>query len=440
VTTQVGAPHELTTHHSPENMRALGLLLVIGFAVFGPAIWFPPTHPEDLLLLSAVARADSPVQFLIGDWGMGNHVYRPLHSLCLWGTYQLAGVSASYYQLTNLLLHLCAVALLYLLVCSVQRDRALALVLTALMLVSLYTVSPAIWVSDRPTLFVAVSLLLLLHAWKIGEDGHDPPSARVLGASLFMLSCAAVMGKESGVIVPLFGAAWATAARPRILGRFGLVMLAVLFLLGYGLFRVSIFGPEAFGYTESGYLLGRIPYDSWRDLAPPLRSLALLENSAKNVLAVFLPIFTGFGGALMPVGALARTVLIWLPVALLAIAAARRPLSSFQRAGLLIVILNGVTHYAVFRYRTLYLAQLGFILFLAGARYSDSETRRRLAGVLATVALLGNLIWVSRDMNAEVVSRNGSLTVAAMKSMVARSEGRIDEKVVDRIVRQYGAE
>jgi hypothetical protein len=421
------------------TIGALAVLLVMGFTVFGPAIWLLPANEDDLIMLSVAARARTPAAFFVGDWGMGNHAYRPLHVLAIWVGYRLFGVSAGYNQLLNLLLHLLCTGLLCLIIRSVQKDTTLAMLLTALSLVSLYTVSPAIWVSDRSTLLVAVCLLLWLRE-VLPEQSADRsvPLGRLM-PTLAVLSVAALLSKESGVIVPLFGACGAIVARKPIRSRLGLVILAAAILVGYGLFRVAIFGDEAFVFTKSGFLFGIEPYDSWADLSPGVRALALLDNVAKNIVATFLPILGGFG-ALASGSTLLKTAVIWLPVAVLTVGAARRPLSSVQKAGLLIVLLNGVIHYPLFRSRTMYLAQIGFVLFVAGARRWDGDTGRRFARVLATVCLVGNLVWVSQNINAEVVARTRMLTPASLESMAVHAQGRIDPGLIERVLRRYGAE
>jgi hypothetical protein len=413
----------------------MGLLAVLGVAVFAPAVWFPPTNEDDILMLSAVARAGGPWSFFVGDWGLGNHAYRPLHSLALWLSYRSVGVSAGYSQLSNLVLHLLCIGLLYRIVRSILASESLAFLFTAMSLVSLYTVSPAVWVSDRPTLLVAVCLLL----WLRELFPASPPRATSpgrLAAVLTVLSLAALMSKESGLIIPLFGLYWGVTAAPRVPGRRAVIGVSIVVIAGYAGFRWLVFGAQAAVYSESGYLLGLVAYSSWADLPAHLKAFALFENVAKNVVAPFLPVFTDPGAFLSP-GLLAKLSPIWLPTMALSAMAWRGRLSPMQKAGLAIVLLNAALHVAVFGHRILYLSQLGFSLFLAGSRIPGRRDRRAAAAALATACLLGSLLWVARDLNVQLRTRYEMLAPSALKSLATHWHGQMDDAVIDQVLRQY---
>jgi hypothetical protein len=418
------------------TIQSLGLLAVLGVAVFAPAVWLPPANEDDLLMLSAVARTRNPGGFFVGDWGLGNSAYRPLHSLTLWASYQLFGVGAAWNQVFNLLLHLVCIGLLYLIVRSIQGDRVLAFLFTAMSLVSLYTESPATWVSDRPTMLVALCLLLWLRVL-VPAQAQNPgtPPARLL-VMLPVLSSIALMSKESGLIIPLFALCWGFTAGRRIPGRRGVIGLAIVIVAGYAGFRWLIFGAGASTYAGNGFLLGVLPYSSWADLPASLMTLALFENVVKNIAAPILPVFTESGACLSP-GLLVRASPIWISTLALGIMAWRRGLSPIQKAGVAIVLLNAVLHVAVFRHRILYLSQLGFSLFLAGSRIADRSCRRAVAIAFGTVCVVGSLFWVSRDLNVRLVETYQMLRPSAMKSFADQWGGRVDRTVIDRVVGQY---
>jgi hypothetical protein len=133
--TRVASSFRAAATGQAATIPSLGLLAVRGVAVFAPAVWLPPANEDDLLMPSAVTRTRNPALFFVGDWGLGNNAYRPPHSLTLWASYQLFGVSAAWNQVFNLLLHLACIGLLFLIVRSIQGDRVLAFLFTALSLV-----------------------------------------------------------------------------------------------------------------------------------------------------------------------------------------------------------------------------------------------------------------------------------------------------------------
>jgi 4-amino-4-deoxy-L-arabinose transferase-like glycosyltransferase len=192
---------EKTLIHFQENRnKCLGAiaLILIGYSFYNPALRFAPVDFDDLVLLSHVKNTSNPFTLFIGDWGFGNYGYRPLHSLSLWAGYQLFGVSSGPNQLLNLVLHITVIVLLYTLLLKLHKNHGLAFIFSALSLVSLYTFSPPTWISDRPTLFVGLFLMLMLnYLFSLGEDKQ--PNISVLAAISFL----ALMSKESGLVVPL---------------------------------------------------------------------------------------------------------------------------------------------------------------------------------------------------------------------------------------------
>jgi len=141
------------------------LLAIIGYAFYNVALRFVPVDFDDLVLLSSAKAVNNPLSFFASDWGFGNYGYRPLHSLSLWFSYRIFGVSSGPAQLLNLCLHIAVILLLYALLVKLldSRNWVIAFVLSCAALVSLYTVSGPTWVSDRPTLLVSVFLLVLLN-------------------------------------------------------------------------------------------------------------------------------------------------------------------------------------------------------------------------------------------------------------------------------------
>src|SRR5690606_29816115 len=117
---------------------------------------------------------------------------------------------------------------------------------------------------------------------------------------------------------------------------------------------------------ESGYLLATWHYDSAAHLEPGWRLWAAVENVLKNVLALVLPIFDNEGG-FQNRAALIRLAPIWIPTALLATVALRRPWSPLQRFAVALIVLNALVHYAAFRHRVQYVAWLGLGVLVAAS-------------------------------------------------------------------------
>ena len=88
-------------------------LILLGYALYNPALRFLPVDFDDLVLLSNVKRTTNPFSFFFQDWGFGNYGYRPLHAFSLWVGYQIFGVSSGPNQLINLILHIAVILLLY---------------------------------------------------------------------------------------------------------------------------------------------------------------------------------------------------------------------------------------------------------------------------------------------------------------------------------------
>jgi hypothetical protein len=425
------APHAGSTGREA-TLWALGLIALVGLAALGAALWFPPTDGDDLVLLSAAARAHTPFVFFAGDWGLGNGAYRPLHSLLLWITYRLAGTSAAYSQVLSLGLHVACMALVYRLICSVVTDRVLAVSFTLLALVSMYTASSATWVSDRPTLLVALAVL----AWLVVADVTGAGAAtarRSRTAWLVGLSILALLSKESGLVLPLLAVYWTLTDRGPSAHRGRVITAAVAVVVAYAGLRVLVFGTGALHYGDSRYLaLGPeiIPQG-----LPTLRVLA--GNLGRNLIAPFVQILTDDGG-MLTINALTKTSLTWVPIAVLGLLAIRRHPTPLQRAGLAIVVLNACVHWAIFRYRTLYLAQVGLTLFLAGSVTPICTPRRiRLVKGLTAAVALSSVVWVGKYVDAVLVERTGRLDPAALHQLAVTWGGGIDPAILARISEQY---
>src|SRR5262249_11601050 len=87
------------------DVAAIALLVLIAFLLLGTALTFAPTNADDLIILSSVSHTSSPLAYFLGDWGLGNAAYRPLHSTLIWLSFRTFGVNTLPDQALNIVLH-----------------------------------------------------------------------------------------------------------------------------------------------------------------------------------------------------------------------------------------------------------------------------------------------------------------------------------------------
>jgi len=399
-------------------------LAATGVAAYGIGLLTVPINRDDLLLLSSVATAPHPFGYFAGDWGLGNNGYRPLMSATQWLLFQLFGVWALPSQLLSLVLHLAVIALVFDIITRVGRHQpaAFRLLLGLAALLSPYTFSAATWSADRPTLMVALCLLVLVRHLYLREL---PPRAAVVAA----LSVLALLSKESGLLVPALAAlhGWATR-RPHLLG------VSVATIAGYGLLRFALFGSDATSYPESGFLLGFLEFDDSASLSARQYAVMLIENPLKHVVATVLPAFDD-QGAWLGASGLWEQAPFWLTTAGLAALAWSKPTAA-QRLALLIIVLNGVVHFEVFRYRTMYISQLAFVIYLAASPAVAVGWRRPLAAALAASLVLWSSLASERLADAVAQSYAAIASVESRHFTIA-DEPRIDGRILAAVEQRY---
>lgn len=401
------------------------LLVTAGVAAYGIALLMVPIGRDELILFSSVAHAPHPFGYFVGDWGLGNHGYRPLFSATLWLAFQLFGVWALPYQLLSLGLHIVVIALLFELISHVARHDgpALRLLLALVALVSPYTVSGASWIADRPTLMVALSLLLLIRHLYVGGARPRP---WILGG----LSAIAVLSKESGLVVPALVVVYGWVARRPPVTSLGIAVIA-----SYAGLRVALFGAAAASYPESGALLGIWEYQNSSMLTTRQFVITLVEHPVKHLLATILPVFDNDGLLLTTGDRLRAQATFWMPTIALAAVAGWRP-SRAQKLALVVIILNAVVHFAVFRFRTLYLSHLAFVVYVAASPALATPSRRRIATALAVALLLANALSVERQLVENVWGSYDNLGAPSGRDYVT-GEPLIDPGIVRAVERMY---
>lgn len=411
------------------------VLAIIGYAFYNVSLRFVPIDFDDLVLLSSVKNVSNPFSFFLSDWGFGNYGYRPLHSLSLWLSYRIFGVSSGPAQLLNILLHILVILLLYALLSRLltQKYWSVAFILSCVGLVSLYTVSPPTWVSDRPTLFVSVFLLVLLNYFARLKENEQPKLWLIC-----VLSILAVMSKESGLILPLISLYYVLFESHSKAGRTTSIVTLLLVIGIYGVFRFVLFGANAATYTESGYLFGKNYYENLGVLQGVDRLTAYVENVLKNILAIFLPVFDGQGKFSL-IGTKLNSLIIIGCTLLLVVFSIRKKLTKFQKISLVIILLNGLIHFQLFRYRTLYIAELAFMIFIASsdALKTEKGTRRAMVFLLAALFVIWNMHMIGENLDFELTSRITQIGQSSFEEDILATSNRIDAGIVREIIAKY---
>jgi hypothetical protein len=400
-----------------QDLAAYGLIFLVGFSALGSALSFLPANGDDLVLWSSVANAPAPLKYFIGDWGFGNNAYRPLHSLTIWLSYTFFGLSAVYNQLFNLILHVAIICLLYHLIRRVQPDRTIAFLMASLALISIYTVSPATWVSDRPTLFVVFFFILLLnHLYKNGQ----PNQGRI--SYIVILSILALLSKESGLILPLFAIYHAISLRKNKYYCASLITISITIIAAYLAFRLVIFGSNTFSNAGTGSIIEIGFY---------------FGNVVKNLIGPFIPIFDDHGG-LLSVSLLIKTSPFWMVTLPLVILSTRRELSALQKVALVIIVLNSLVHFSLFRYRIQYPSQLAIGLFIGTSPlFTGSINRKMILKGLGTALLLFSVFWVNRSLQSEMLIRYQMLNNYDLEPIVETFSFGIDPLIITRLLQHY---
>ena len=149
--------------------------------------------------------------------------YRPMFRVWLLINYKLFGLSPAGWHLTNLLVHLTATLLLYLLVIRLAGNRMTAAIAALVFGIHPVHIEPVVWVSGVTEPLLGALLLGAMLAY---------PNRRGLSLMLFF---AALMEKETAVVFPAILFAWELFFRSRV--RTALVAalpygaLAVLYLV-----------------------------------------------------------------------------------------------------------------------------------------------------------------------------------------------------------------
>jgi hypothetical protein len=423
-------------------LMACGLLLTLSLALFHRALSFVPENGDDLRLLSSVIHTTQPLKPLVGDWGAapyqtGNYgEYRPLHPISLWIVYKLLGLRTFPNQFINFALHYTNVVLLLLFIWRMQKDLILAFMGAASLLVSVHTMSPAIWVSDRASLQVGLALLLLMHhIVRVRETGGKLQNGYVL-----LLCLLALLSKESGLIVPLLAIVVSVQfAGPTIWERIRSAAIWAGVVGAYLLARYEMFGANAASYSTFGYLFGVRWYDLGTALPPYLQKLAIVDNVVKNIVELFLPLFNNEGGFNTHSTAMVVAVAFGvLGMASLLALSIKGKLTPLQKSCLWIIVLNAAIHSTIFRYRVLYTAQIAICIFFACAPALTDMRRKRAAIAAVFVLLIINTVRVDNYVQQEYLVRYNDLNRDKLAIVLHTFAGKqVDPELARQLVQKY---
>jgi len=383
-----------------EDTAVLVLLAVLGLALFVTSLAFLPIRGDDHRQLAAVLATENPLPVLYGSFWGEYPYYRPLHTLLLWLGARVFDVTWWPHQLLSVVLHLLNAGLLYRILARTGRGRRLAFLASALYLASIHTMETAVWVAARTDLIVGACLLAyLLHTERRRAAGLDP-DVRVVAA----LSVVALLGKESGVVVPLLAAGGAIRLRRPRDSRWPVLLAALSILFAYAAFRVMIFGTFAADtqYEERPILLfgGR----DLTDVPVGLRAAGYGETVVKHAVALVLPVFNNQGLFLSPARLVLRSPL-WLLTPVLLGLVWVRPLTTVQRQGLAVLALSALVHSSFFAGYLLFLGQIGLCLLIGGGR----PRRWRTVEALCAVLLLAHVFFVGRFESDRLAGQRAEL-------------------------------
>jgi tetratricopeptide (TPR) repeat protein len=237
-------------------------LAAAGLALYAQTLGFGLSGYDDTLLITRhfyLIRdvANIPAAFLNDvAWGQSQQFYRPMLTLSFMFNAILGGKSVWFYHLTNILLHLSSVLLLFYLLWKITASRGAALVLSLLFAVHPVLAPAVAWLPGRNdpllAIFVLGSLAALLKY-------RSQPKWTWLGLHLLLLLCA-LFTKETAAAVP--------------------AVFIVFFLLVYGKQKA-----RQYIHLASGWLACLAVYFLFRNTVLP-RVPPVMNTASENALGL----------------------------------------------------------------------------------------------------------------------------------------------------------
>jgi len=186
------------------------IIAIVGFLLYGQTLFFGYTYLDDTSLIvdnaAFLGRPSSIIDSFRYDVGGpptispgGFGFYRPVLTLSFIANYTLGGVEPFIYHLTNVLLHIIAVELLFVLLCAFALSRQTSFAFAIIFLVHPMALAVTAWIPGRNDALLAIgvfaSLLFFIGFWR------DKKIAYFVAHQAFFLF--ALFTKETAFVLPL---------------------------------------------------------------------------------------------------------------------------------------------------------------------------------------------------------------------------------------------
>jgi hypothetical protein len=269
------------------NWWLLGPLLAA--VVFLPAL-FIYFSGEDFIFINFVAKGHSFYE------SSQNLFYRPLANLVWQFDYNLWGLNATGYHLTNLWLHLANVGMVGLLIHHISDNKSLAALTTILFALQPIHVETVVWLAARPDLLATFFFLLALWLGLKQLTKNNKYYYLIFSVLAFGIG---IFCKESVVSLPvvLFGLGFLLKRPATLRNRLALIFFILPYFLVVVLYlvvRLTALGGMG-GYTSNSQvlflnILWNISFGAWLPLLFPI-NIASVGWIVSSVLIVGLALF-----------------------------------------------------------------------------------------------------------------------------------------------------
>ncbi len=374
-----------------KGWRPYFILFVLGFALYGQTLFFSFSYFDDQSLILDNAPILSSFKnvgtVFTSDvfFSASKYYYRPLLNLSFMIDMKLGGVLPFIYHLDNILIHILAAALLYLLLCKLKYKRELSLFLAAIFIVHPVLTQAVAWIPGRNDSLLAV---FVLAAFNFFLAFKEEPRLKYYLAYLAMF-LAALFTKETAALLPLVVIYYFLfIGRDKILARDKWLL---------------VFGSLAAGFIW--YLLRYFALGS-----DPVSINIVLHSLLRNAPAILVSlgkVFLPFNLSVLPILADVKIIygLIVLPLLILALIFSKNKRWSYVGLGFIwfilfllpsLVRLNPIDTPDFLEHR-LYLPLIGlFIILLELSGVKNLHLNKKIINLFAAVllALFFFLSWL----------------------------------------------
>ncbi len=188
-----------------KGWRPFFLLFILGFLLYGQALFFDYSYFDDQVLIIENAPIISSVknigQIFTNDvfFSTAKYYYRPLLNLSLLIDMQIGGLLPFIFHLTNILIHILVGWLIFRLFLQLKYERPLAWFFAALFIVHPVLTQAVAWIPGRNDSLLALFVLAAFSLFL--EFKERPRLVYYLGYLFFFLL--ALFSKETAVLLPV---------------------------------------------------------------------------------------------------------------------------------------------------------------------------------------------------------------------------------------------